>query len=237
MRKLAALAAALSLTVSTPALAADWQFAETEHFKIYAEDTPERTVEFARELERLDDALRMISGIGPSKGDTSEFIKVTVFRFGETADMASLAGAAGSQAEGQSQPALTPTDGEVRPSKLGGAVDVFASRRLYVVGPVDGRRAGVAAGCGLPADWESKRCRRLWGDGAGLWVDPHRRGCNAPPALPATFGLTLLMPVRQNGMAGGGVRKPDGGKNSGPDSRRFSGGRVPPLGMVSVGRP
>lgn len=96
MRKLAALAAALSLTVSAPALAADWQFAETEHFKIYSEDAPERTVEFARELERLDDALRMISGIGPSKGDTSEFIKVTVFRFGETADMASLAGAAGS---------------------------------------------------------------------------------------------------------------------------------------------
>ena len=96
MPKFAALAAALSLTVSAPALAAEWQFAETEHFKIYSEDAPERTVEFARELERLDDALRMISGIGPSKGNTPESIKVTVFRFGETDDMAALAGAAGS---------------------------------------------------------------------------------------------------------------------------------------------
>lgn len=96
MKRIGALVAALVGATSTQAIAAEWQVAKTEHFTIYSEDSKEATIEFARELERLDEALRVISGIGPAKEDTPESIKVTVFRFGETSDMAALAGAAGS---------------------------------------------------------------------------------------------------------------------------------------------
>lgn len=96
MRKFSALLAAAVTMTSVPALAAEWHLAKTEHFTIYSEDTRDATIELARELERLDEALRIISGIGPSKSDTPESIKVTVFRFGETGDMAALAGAPGS---------------------------------------------------------------------------------------------------------------------------------------------
>ncbi|MFN6935115.1 MAG: hypothetical protein ACK4NZ_08185 [Tsuneonella sp.] len=96
MLKFKALLAATAAVLATPAMAADWHLAKTEHFTIYSEDSREATVEFAKELERLDEALRVISGIGPAKSDTPESIKVTVFRFGETSDMAALAGAAGS---------------------------------------------------------------------------------------------------------------------------------------------
>jgi tetratricopeptide (TPR) repeat protein len=96
MFKLKVLLAATAAVLGAPAIAADWHLAKTENFTIYSEDTREATVEFAHELERLDEALRIISGIGPAKEDTPESIKVTVFRFGETSDMAALAGAAGS---------------------------------------------------------------------------------------------------------------------------------------------
>jgi tetratricopeptide (TPR) repeat protein len=96
MHKLTMLLAAVAAALGAPAKAADWHIAKTEHFTIYSEDTRDATVELARELERLDEALRIISGIGPSKSDTPESIKVTVFRFGETGDMAALAGAPGS---------------------------------------------------------------------------------------------------------------------------------------------
>ncbi|ANY20309.1 hypothetical protein A6F68_01799 [Tsuneonella dongtanensis] len=66
--------AAVAAAFATPVAAAEWHLARTEHFNIYSEDTREATAEFARELERLDEALRIISGIGPSKEDTPESI-------------------------------------------------------------------------------------------------------------------------------------------------------------------
>jgi len=92
MRTVIALVAA-AIGLAAPAAAADWHLAKTEHFTIYSEDTREATIELAGELERLDEVLRIISGIGVYKSDTPESIKVTVFRFGETGDMAVLAGA------------------------------------------------------------------------------------------------------------------------------------------------
>ena len=100
MRFIAAFAATLAAAVSVPALAADWHLAETEHFTVYAEDSEKDTREFAQDLERLDEALRVITGVGPSDGSLPESAKVTVFRFGETRDMASLIGAPGSGVAG-----------------------------------------------------------------------------------------------------------------------------------------
>ena len=77
-------------------MAADWYVAETEHFTIYSEDGKEETEDFARDLERLDEVLRIVSGVGLEEDDLPESAKVTVFRYGQTKDMATLAGEPGS---------------------------------------------------------------------------------------------------------------------------------------------
>lgn len=93
MRFLASFVAAFVALASQPSLAQSWHVAETNHFTVYSKDSSKSTEEFARELERLDEALRIISGIGPDRGNLPESAKVTVFRFGETSDMAALIGA------------------------------------------------------------------------------------------------------------------------------------------------
>ena len=75
-----------------PASAADWYLAETEHFSIYSRDDKKSTEEFARDLERLDEVLRIISGVGPDDGSLPPSSKVTVFRFGQTKDIGPLIG-------------------------------------------------------------------------------------------------------------------------------------------------
>ena len=92
MRLIASLFVALGFLVSTPASAQSWHRAETQHFIVYAEDDAGSTKEFAQDLERLDEVLRILTGIGPDDGSMPESSKVTVFRFGETRDMATLAG-------------------------------------------------------------------------------------------------------------------------------------------------
>lgn len=47
---------ALTAVFATPASAADWYLAETEHFNIYAEDDRDAVEEFARELGFVDKA-------------------------------------------------------------------------------------------------------------------------------------------------------------------------------------
>lgn len=90
-RLVAALAALLTFTVAPAAQAADWYRAETQHFIVYAEDDEDATREFAQDLERLDEVLRILTGIGQDDGSLPPSTKVTVFRFGETRDMSSLA--------------------------------------------------------------------------------------------------------------------------------------------------
>ena len=96
MRLFASLFAAFAVLFSMPLKAADWYRAETTHFIVYSEDKKSSTEEFAKDLERLDEVLRILTGVGPDDGSLPETAKVTVFRFGETADMATLAGARGS---------------------------------------------------------------------------------------------------------------------------------------------
>ena len=96
MRFFALISAAFAAIVAVPVSAADWHLAETEHFTIYSRDSKSSTEEFARELERLDEVLRIISGVGPDDGSLPPSSKVVVFRFGQLKDMAALAGAPGS---------------------------------------------------------------------------------------------------------------------------------------------
>ncbi|MWV29440.1 tetratricopeptide repeat protein [Aurantiacibacter rhizosphaerae] len=89
-RALAALAATTSLALAPAAFAADWFRAETEHFIVYAEDDQDDTVEFAQDLERLDEVLSLFTGVKTDAEPLPESSKVTVFRFGETSDMSVL---------------------------------------------------------------------------------------------------------------------------------------------------
>ena len=92
MRLIASFFAVLAMIAAAPAAAADWYRAETQHFIVYAEDSESATKEFAQDLERLDEVLRILTGVGPDDGSLPESAKVTVFRFGETRDMSTLAG-------------------------------------------------------------------------------------------------------------------------------------------------
>jgi len=85
-----AIAAAFALFLPTIANANDWYRAESEHFILYSEDSEEDTREFVQDLERLDEVLRIMSGVGANHGDLPPSSKVTVFRFGETRDMSVL---------------------------------------------------------------------------------------------------------------------------------------------------
>jgi tetratricopeptide (TPR) repeat protein len=116
---------ALALSAPTAAHAADWWRAETAHFIIYSEDDESDTRAFATELERFDNALRTLQGrpVRPPE-PLSDANKVTIFRTGDTDDIAYLAGAPESGIAGFYIP------------RAGGAVAFTPARR-------DGVRAGA----------------------------------------------------------------------------------------------
>ncbi|WP_340586624.1 hypothetical protein [Erythrobacter alti] len=73
------------------AQARDWYRAESNHFILYSEDSEQDTLEFVQDLERLDEVLRIMTGVGLGEDYFPRSAKVTVFRFGETRDMSALA--------------------------------------------------------------------------------------------------------------------------------------------------
>ncbi|MBH5323006.1 tetratricopeptide repeat protein [Aurantiacibacter sediminis] len=81
---------ALGLTAQTAA-ARDWYRAESAHFILYSEDSEEATIDYVQDLERLDEVLRLMTGVGADDGSLPPSTKVTVFRYGQTRDMAALA--------------------------------------------------------------------------------------------------------------------------------------------------
>ncbi|MDF1835558.1 MAG: hypothetical protein P1U62_11850, partial [Alteraurantiacibacter sp. bin_em_oilr2.035] len=90
MRLFASVFAAFAVLFAIPAVAADWFRAETEHFIVYSEDSERDSREFVQDLERLDEVLRILTGVGLDEDGLPESSKVTVFRFGETQDMSRL---------------------------------------------------------------------------------------------------------------------------------------------------
>lgn len=100
MKKRAALrtiASALTVAglMSASAAYADWWKASTGHFTVYSESNRDDAEAFARKLERFDNALRTLQNM-PIVEAESDASKVTVYRFGDTDDIAKLAGAPGS---------------------------------------------------------------------------------------------------------------------------------------------
>lgn len=96
-----AIATAACLIAATPAVAADdWFEATSDHFVVYSNGTQEDASKLATSLERLDNALRMIRGMSTVSKPVPDAVKLTVYQFGETSDIASLYGNASSGVAG-----------------------------------------------------------------------------------------------------------------------------------------
>lgn len=79
-----------ALSFAVPAQA-KWFVAETAHFTVYADSKAEETKAFAEQLERFDMALRFMQNM-PIETERKS-TPLTIYRFGDTDDMAILAGA------------------------------------------------------------------------------------------------------------------------------------------------
>lgn len=84
-----------ALAMSTGAHA-EWWEAETAHFIVYSESKQDDAEQFARLLERYDNALRYMQNYPVPGPDMGEANKVKVFRSGDISDIAYIAGAPGS---------------------------------------------------------------------------------------------------------------------------------------------
>lgn len=93
MRKI--LIGLLALSFAVPAQAADkWWVVETDHFVVHSEGDAAEVNEFGQQLERYDMAMRFMQGMPADPGVANT--RLTIYRFGEPSDMATLAGASGS---------------------------------------------------------------------------------------------------------------------------------------------
>jgi len=91
----AAVVAAMAL-LSSNAARAEWWEARTSHFILYSETKREDAEEFARDLERFDNALRAIQNMpvpGPDVGDAN---RLKVYRTGDTDRLGYILNASGS---------------------------------------------------------------------------------------------------------------------------------------------
>jgi len=70
---------------------AEWWEAKTDHFIVDSESSSKDAHDFALKLERYDEALRGLQGIGDDD-QLSDTSRVTVFRWGHTGEIAALAG-------------------------------------------------------------------------------------------------------------------------------------------------
>ncbi|WP_162935618.1 tetratricopeptide repeat protein [Tsuneonella amylolytica] len=85
--------ALLATAIAAPAFAAtDWYEAESDHFIVYSAGGESDARELATQMERLDGALRMIRGMSTESKELPDAVKLTVYQFGETRDIAALYG-------------------------------------------------------------------------------------------------------------------------------------------------
>ncbi|MXO74459.1 hypothetical protein GRI40_04380 [Altererythrobacter aerius] len=95
-----ALAAAFAV-VAAPAHAADkWFEAKSDHFIVYSAGSEKDAQTLAASLERLDNALRMFGGVSTASKEVPDAVKLTVYQFGRTSDIAELHSAANSGVAG-----------------------------------------------------------------------------------------------------------------------------------------
>lgn len=67
-----------------------WAFAESDRFRVYSEGGEDVARSMAIKLERLDDAMRLFTGVKPPSGPTPANGKVTLYQFGRGEDIGKL---------------------------------------------------------------------------------------------------------------------------------------------------
>lgn len=87
MRRLLLMSAVLAATPAN----AEWWEAKSDHFIVYSETSSKAARSYADRLERFDHALRSLQGIGADE-PLSDSRRLTVFRFGNSGDIGTLAG-------------------------------------------------------------------------------------------------------------------------------------------------
>lgn len=87
--------AALAGAIAIPAAAQNWAYAESDRFRVYSEGGEEAARTMAIKLERLDDAMRLFTGVKPPPGPTPGYGKVTLYQFGKSDDIGKLINAPG----------------------------------------------------------------------------------------------------------------------------------------------
>lgn len=91
----ACLWAALFVGAAPGTARAEWWEARTDHFIVYSESSARDARQFAAKLERFDQALRSLQGLGPDE-KLSDSRRLTVFRFGDIGDISVFAGSSSS---------------------------------------------------------------------------------------------------------------------------------------------
>jgi tetratricopeptide (TPR) repeat protein len=81
---------AASVLIFTSPAAAKWHVAQSDHFVVYSDDSSDKTAKFAEQLERFDAAMRTMHNMPPETESNGK--RLTIYRFGTTDDIASLAG-------------------------------------------------------------------------------------------------------------------------------------------------
>jgi hypothetical protein len=84
----------LALAGASVTARAEWWEANSDHFVVISQGSEKETKAFARELERFDNALRVLQNM-PVGETLPNAAKVTVYRFGKTSDIGALAGSDG----------------------------------------------------------------------------------------------------------------------------------------------
>lgn len=84
----------LSLAIASPVHAGNWWVVETDHFVVQSEGEEAEVKEFGERLERYDMAMRFMQNMPADPGIANT--RLTIYRFGEPSDIASVAGASGS---------------------------------------------------------------------------------------------------------------------------------------------
>lgn len=88
---------AATMLASVPIAAADtaaphWWYAESDHFRVYSSGGSAAATTMAVKLERLDQAMRIFTGVAADQEAVAEVSKPTIYQFGKTEDIGKLAG-------------------------------------------------------------------------------------------------------------------------------------------------
>ena len=92
IRNLFGFVIAASLPMSAASAQENWWYAESDHFRVYSAGGQDAAQDMAVKLERVDQAMRLYTGVAAENAPLPDVAKPTIFQFGETKDIGRLIG-------------------------------------------------------------------------------------------------------------------------------------------------